>query len=154
MGLNVFTFSGNLGNDCRKGNAGGTAVVNFSVPCKSGYGQNEQTVWVECALWGKRAEGKMPEYLLKGRKVTVSGELGTREHDGKTYITCRVSSLDLGSDGGSGDSGNHQPQTQRQPVSGTNAQQPNPQAQGGGDFDDDIPFAPIGKQYRSLLNCM
>ena len=45
-------------------------------------------------------------------------------------------------------------QPQRQPVSGTNAQQPNPQAQGGGDFDDGIPFAPIGKQYRSLLNCM
>ena len=126
MGLNVFTFSGNLGNDCRKGNVSGTAVVNFSVACKSGYGQNEQTVWVDCALWGKQAESKLPDYLLKGRKVTVSGELGTREHDGKTYITCRVNSLDLGSDGGSGD--NHQQQQQRPPVSSTNVQQPNPKA--------------------------
>lgn len=40
-------------------------------------------------------------------------------------------------------------------------QQPAPaqgsQNQGGGNpqnFDDDIPFAPVGKQYRALLNCM
>lgn len=52
-------------------------------------------------------------------------------------------------------------QQQRPPVSGTNAQQPNPQAQqqpqgslSAPDFDDDIPFAPLGKQYRSLLNAM
>lgn len=50
--MNVFTFTGNLGRDCRTGNAGGTSVCNFSVAVKSGYGQNEQTIWVDCALWG------------------------------------------------------------------------------------------------------
>lgn len=158
MSLNVFTFSGNLGRDCRKGNASGTAVVNFAVACKSGYGQNEQTIWIDCALWGKQAESKLPDYLLKGRKVTVSGELGTREHEGKTYLTCRVNSIDLGADGAntSGQQGQQPQQPAPQQSYGTNVQQPNPQQSGqsGNDFDDDIPFAPIGKQYRSLLNCM
>lgn len=135
--MNVFTFSGNLGRDCRVGNAGGTAVVNFAVACKSGYGDNEQTLWIDCALWGKQAESKLPNYLLKGKKVMVSGELGTREHDGKTYLTCRVNSIDL-----AGEAGGQQPQ-RAAPQSGVNAQQPNPQAQPSAntnDFDDDIPF--------------
>lgn len=136
--MNVFTFSGNLGRDCRVGNAGGTAVVNFAVACKSGYGDNEQTLWVDCALWGKQAESKLPNYLLKGKKVMVSGELGTREHEGKTYLTCRVSSIDL-----AGDAGGQQPQQQSAPQSGVNAHLPNPQAQPNAntnDFDDNIPF--------------
>ena len=93
--MNVFSGTGNLGKDCRLGNAGGTAVCNFALAVKSGYGDKEQTVWLDCALWGKRAEGKLPEYLTKGAQVAVSGELGTREHEGKTYLTLRVSDLTL-----------------------------------------------------------
>ncbi len=158
MALNVFTFSGNLGRDCKVNNVGGTAVCNFAVAAKSGYGDKEQTMWVDCALWGKQAESRLTDYLLKGKKVTVSGELGTREHEGKTYLTCRVNSIDLNGDSGSGSAGGYQaqPQQSQQAVRGTNVQQPNPQGQQGqgGDFDDDIPFAPVAKQYRSLLNCM
>lgn len=93
--MNVWTISGNIGNDCRKGNAGGTAVVNFSVAVKSGFGDKAQTVWVDCSIWGRQAEGKLPDYLVKGQQVVVSGELGTREHESKTYITLRVNSIDL-----------------------------------------------------------
>lgn len=92
--MNVFTFSGFLGGDCRKG-TGQTAVINFSVGVKSGYGEKEQTVWVDVALWGKQAEGKLSDYLNKGQQVEVSGELGTREHNGKTYITCRANGVGL-----------------------------------------------------------
>lgn len=95
MSLNKFCFTGNLGSDCRRGTAGGTAVCNFSVAVKSGFGNNEQTIWVDVALWGRQAEGKLPDYLLKGQQVAVSGELGTREYDGKTYITCRADSVSL-----------------------------------------------------------
>lgn len=136
--MNVFTFSGNLGNDCRLGNAGGTPVCNFSVAVKAGFGQNEQSIWIDCALWGKRAEGGLPGYLLKGQKVMVSGELGTREHEGKTYLTCRVNEIDLaggkneggqaGQGAGQGGQGMGQQQggyaPQQQPM---NQQQPNPQ---------------------------
>ena len=93
--MNVFTFTGNLGKDCRSGNQGGTAVCNFTVAVKSGYGDKEQTLWLDCALWGKQAESKLPQYLTKGAQVAISGELSTREHEGKTYLTCRVSSISL-----------------------------------------------------------
>ena len=60
-----------------------------------GYGDNEQTIWVDCSLWGKRAESKLIEFLKKGTLVGVTGELGTREYEGKTYITCRVAEITL-----------------------------------------------------------
>ena len=120
--MNVFTATGNLGKDCRTGNAGGTAVCNFPLAVKSGYGDNEQTLWLDCALWGKRAEGKLPDYLTKGAQVAVSGELGTREHEGKTYLTLRVADLDL--------IGGKREQNQR-----PNEHSPRD------DFDDDIPFS-------------
>lgn len=147
--MNVFTFSGNLGSDCRIGNAGGTPVCNFSVAVKAGFGQNEQSIWIDCSLWGKRAEGGLPNYLLKGQKVMVSGELGTREHEGKTYLTCRVNEIDLaggknegghGAQGGGQQQGYQASQQPQQPQQnyGTSVQQPNPHAQQQG--DSDIPF--------------
>jgi single-strand DNA-binding protein len=127
--MNIFSFTGNLGSDCRTGNASGTAVVNFTVAVKSGWGDKAQTLWIDCALWGKQAESRLPEFLLKGQQVAVSGELGSREHEGKTYLTCRVSSVDLV--GGKSDAA---PATQQAA--------PKPQAAPApvDDFDDDIPF--------------
>lgn len=127
--MNVFSFTGNLGRDCRTGSASGTAVVNFAVAVKSGWGDNAQTIWIDCALWGKQAESRLPEYLLKGQQVAVSGELGTREHEGKTYLTLRASSVDL--IGGKSDEA-PAPAPQHQ----TSATAPAAQD----DFDDDIPF--------------
>lgn len=147
--MNVLTFTGNLGNDCRVGQAGTTAVCNFSVAMKSGIGDRAQTIWVDCALWGKQAEGALPQYLLKGQSVAVSGELGTREHEGKTYITLRCNSVSL--IGSKQDSAPHvsqpAPQPKPQPQSfGGNGQggfaQPSYQAptSPANNFDDDIPF--------------
>ena len=126
--MNVCSFTGNLGRDCRVGNAGSTAVCNFAVAVKSGFGDKEQTLWLDCALWGKPAEGALPQYLVKGAQVAVSGELGTREHEGKTYLTLRVGSISLV--GGKRDDA---------PAKAA------PQVQPGGNhsfanFDDDIPF--------------
>ena len=130
--MNTFSFTGNLGGDCRTGNAGGTAVCNFSVAVKSGYGDKAQTHWVDCAVWGKQAESRLPEYLLKGQQVAISGELGTREHEGKTYLTCRVVSIDL--IGKRDDSGQPQ-QPQNRPAQQSQQARQNPPAS---DFDDDI----------------
>lgn len=126
--MNVFNFTGNLGRDCRTGNVSGTAVVNFTVATKSGYGDKAQTLWIDCALWGKQAESRLPEYLVKGQQVAVSGELGTKEHEGKTYLTCRVSSVDLV--GGKSESA---------PAPATQAPAKAP-APAQDDFDSDIPF--------------
>lgn len=129
--MNVFTFTGNLGKDCRTGNQGGTAVCNFTVAVKSGFGEKEQTLWLDCALWGKQAESKLPQYLTKGAQVAVSGELGTKDHEGKTYLTCRVSSISLV--GGKRDDAPSAPSTAR----------PTPAQSRPADFDNfdaDLPF--------------
>ena len=129
--MNLFAATGNLGKDCRKG-TGATAVVNFSIGVKSGYGDKEQTLWVDCALWGKQAESKLADYLVKGQKVAVTGELGQREHEGKMYLTLRVATIDLC--GGKSEGGSQQAPAPR-PT-------PQPKSQPEPDFDDglDIPF--------------
>jgi single-strand DNA-binding protein len=124
--MNNCTFTGNLGKDARTSNVNGTPVANFSVAAKSGYGQNEQTIWLDCALWGKLAESGLIPYLTKGQQVCVSGELGTREHEGKTYLTLRLTGVDLM--GGKGRTEDHQP----------SANGGNPSDDGFG--DQDVPF--------------
>jgi single-strand DNA-binding protein len=141
--MNVFTFTGNLGRECRTAN-NGTAVCNFAVAVKSGFGDNATTLWIDCALWGKQAESKLVNYLVKGQQVAVSGELGMREHEGKSYLTCRVSGISLvggQSQGGQNNAPQAQPQ-QRQsaPHQQQRQQQPAPMAEPDFDFDDDIPF--------------
>jgi single-strand DNA-binding protein len=157
--MNVFTFTGNLGKECRTAN-NGTAVCNFAVAVKSGFGDNATTLWVDCALWGKQAESKLVNYLVKGQQVAISGELGMREHDGKSYLTCRVSSISLigGTNAAAKPAQAQQPAQQQ----GQGYQQPAQQGQGyqqrqtapqqrqqqnqaamaepDFDFDDDIPF--------------
>lgn len=142
--MNVFSFTGNLGRDCRVG-TGQTPVVGFGVGVKSGWGDKEQTIWIDCSLWGKQAESRLSEYLVKGTQVAVTGELGTREHEGKTYLTCRVNSIDL--IGGKRDE-QAAPQRQAAPQ-----QQPqrNQQAAPPDDFSDDIPFIDAYRGTRSLL---
>ena len=93
--MNVLSATGNLGKDCNTNNVNGTAVCNFAVAMKSGFGDRAQTIWLDCALWGKQAESKLVDYLVKGQQVAVSGEMGTREHEGKTYMTLRVNQISL-----------------------------------------------------------
>ena len=146
--MNVFTFTGNLGKECRTAN-NGTAVCNFAVAVKSGFGDNATTLWVDCALWGKQAESKLVNYLVKGQQVAISGELGMREHDGKSYLTCRVSSISLvgGKSENQGQQNQQQPAQQRQPKQqqqqNQGYQQPQqnqaPMSEPDFDFDDSIP---------------
>lgn len=92
--MNVLTFTGNLGQDCRTF-PGDKPFLSFGVGVKSGFGDKAQTIWIDCTLGGKQAESRLSDYLKKGQQVAVSGELGTREHNGKTYVTCRVREIDL-----------------------------------------------------------
>lgn len=140
--MNVMSFTGNLGRDVDVREVSGTSVANFAVAMKSGFGDKAQTIWVDCALWGKRAEGGLTQYLMKGQQVAVTGELGTREYqrnDGSNgfAVTCRVGDVTLiGGKPGSQPAAPQQPaQPQQQP-----APAPQPPASSGGSMDDDIPF--------------
>jgi single-strand DNA-binding protein len=70
----------------------GDAVLGFSVARTDR--RTDKTTYVDCSLWGKRADALSP-YVTKGTKVYVEGELGTREYEGRTYITCNVSEIEL-----------------------------------------------------------
>ena len=159
MALNVFTASGNIGKDCEsRVTPAGKTIAQFSLPVKSGYGENEKTSWVTCKLFGVKAE-KLPQYLTKGAKVTVSGEfvLEQWEKDGvKHSMPCViVNALDFGGSkseqGGGQQGGWGQPQQAQQATQQAAPQRQQatqnaatPQQQGYAnppiDYQDDIPF--------------
>ena len=98
--MNIFTFTGNLGKDAEvRHTAGGTAVCSFSVAVTSGYGDKKHTSWIDCALFGKRAEGGLVPFLKKGTKVGISGELTVNKWEkgekSGTSVNVNVSTLDL-----------------------------------------------------------
>lgn len=126
--MNVLTIVGNLGGDCRTNSVGGSDVCNFSVAMTSGYGDKKQTHWVDCAYWG--AGGKaVAQYLTKGQRVAVSGELSMKPAQDKypAGFSLRVNSLTLcgGKDSSSG--ATNAPVSQSAPASAIVE-------------DDDIPF--------------
>ena len=135
--MNVFTVTGNIGKDCEVKSFGGSSVCNFTVAAKSGFGDKAQTIWLDCALWGKQAESGLVQYLTKGQQVAVSGELGSREHNGKTYLTLRINNISLvgGVGGNSEGAPAAAPAKPSQP-----AQQKPAQQEPNFEFDDDIPF--------------
>lgn len=131
--MNQFFGIGRLGRDAEtRYTADGTAVANFSLAIDVGFGGTKQTLWLDAAIFGKRAESALVGYLTKGKQVGVSGEIGTRQYekrDGSAgfSVTLRVDKLDLL--GGGAD--------QQSPA----AQRPAPNnQQAPQSFDDDIPF--------------
>jgi len=126
--MNVLSLTGNLGRDAEVRQAGNSTVCSFSVAMKAGYGERAQTVWLDCSIWGKQAEGQLPSYLKKGQQVALSGELSTREHEGKTYLQLRVNTIDLI---GKRDDASAQPSATAPQIA------PAPMDDS---FDDDIPF--------------
>jgi len=148
--MNIFTFTGNLGKDCEIGQTkNGGAVCKFSVAVKSGFGDNQKTNWVNCRIYGKRAETALPNYLLKGTQVAISGELELAEWESNgtmnKALMLAVKEIDL--IGGKSDQ-QAAPQQQQAPQQQYQQQQPQqyqqqaPQQapQGMDNYDDDIPF--------------
>ncbi|MBG5892538.1 single-stranded DNA-binding protein [Providencia rettgeri] len=145
MAINTITASGNLGKDCeRRWTPNGKAVASFSLPVKQGYGEHEKVSWVICKMFGTKAE-KLPEYLTKGTKVTVTGEFVMEEWtsqngEKKSAPVIIINQLDFGGSGNQAGSQRAQQPTQ-QPQQSQQQQQTAPQnIEPPLDFDDDIPF--------------
>ncbi len=122
------TVAGKLGKDAEIRAAGKDNVTSFSVASDSKYGKEKTTIWIDCSIFGKRGEALAP-YLKKGNPVTVVGELTQREHNGKTYLGCRVDHIELQGKSGSSESSG-----------GSSRQSPAPSTDLSTEDDSDIPF--------------
>ena len=92
--MNSLTVVGKVGKDAVLRQAGDKPVLSFSVASDAGWGDRKKTSWIDCSLFGKRAES-LAEHIRKGDKIAVIGEMSTREHDGKTYVTLDVKEVEL-----------------------------------------------------------
>jgi len=98
---NVFSYTGRVSRDAEvRYLPSGQAVLNVNTAHDVGYGDKKATMWVDVALFGKRAEGQLVTYLKKGQAVFISGELSQstyRANDGtdKTKMVLTATIIDL-----------------------------------------------------------
>ena len=111
--MNLLCVSGNLGKDAVVRKAGDQSVAG---------------------------ESGLVQYLKKGQFVVLSGELGTREHEGKTYLTLRVANVTLGGKSESAPVQQQAPQQPQQPMYNQAQQQAQHPSQQPQYFDEQPPF--------------
>lgn len=94
--MKAIVACGNIAKDSqiKEGGVDKTRFITFSVAVNDGYGQNKTTMFFDCTMYGKRGLA-VADYLKKGTKVAVSGDLTMREYNGKTYLGIRVNDLTL-----------------------------------------------------------
>lgn len=135
--MNQFNGIGRIGRDAvTRHTTNGKPVTGWSMAIETGFGDNKQTTWLDCSLWGDRGE-KVAGYIVKGDRIGVCGEIGTREHDGKTYVTLNVREVTLLT--AKQDSPQRQESRKRE----------EPRKATGGSTagdDDPIPFSPLSKR--------
>jgi len=89
----ITTIVGNVGKDAvYKEGQSGKGFVSFSFGASVGWGEKKETLWFDVTKWNARP--KLAEIVLKGTKITVVGELSTREHNGKTYLQINAQTVD------------------------------------------------------------
>lgn len=98
------TITGNLGRDAEiKTTQSGDTICEFSVASsRRAKGGKDETTWVKCSLWGKRGQA-LSQYLTKGARVAVVGELSVREYakkDGTKGVSIEVRASDIDLMGG------------------------------------------------------
>ena len=132
--MKQITIAGGLTRDAVLRRTGsGDPILGFSVGVSEG--RDKPSTYFDCSLFGKRGEA-LEQYLRKGTKVTVCGDLSTREHEGKTYLQVRADQVTLQ---GGGKRDDDTPGDYMPPSGGYK-----PPTGGAGGFDDadEIPFAP------------
>ena len=102
-GINKVILVGNLGQDPEiKYTAGGAAVTTLSIATSDSWKdkdsgmEQERTEWHRVVLWRRLAE-IAGEYLKKGSKVYIEGQLQTRkwEKEGQTRYTTEIIARDM-----------------------------------------------------------
>ena len=166
-GINKVILVGNLGNDPEKrALPNGNAVTNISVATSESWKDREsgqttdRTEWHRVVFFNRLAE-VAAQYLTKGSKVYIEGQLRTRQwdKDGQKHCSTEIIAREMqmldsrgenmgGANMGGGNAGGGYDQSNSAPSSSAG----NPGANAGGssaptydappaeDFNDDIPF--------------
>lgn len=149
--MNVLCFSGNVGKDgVLRYLPNGDAILNFSVALSSGYGDKKITTWMNCSLFGKRAESVAP-YITKGQSVAVNGEFQSRPYmtkEGVEKLSIEVRVADVTLMGGKPEGQELQDAPQRAAPAAKPAQDQSSAPRTFDNFDEDIPFA---NPYRKMI---
>ncbi|HHR5887173.1 TPA: single-stranded DNA-binding protein [Providencia alcalifaciens] len=156
-GVNKVILIGHLGQDPEiRYMPNGGAVANLTLATSESWRDKqsgemrEKTEWHRVIIFGKLA-AVAGEYLKKGSQVYIEGSLQTRKWQDQSgqdrYTTEVVVNIGgtmqmLGGNGSSNQAGSQQPA--RQPHQ---SQQQAPQNEPPMNWDDEIPFAPIGLPY-------
>lgn len=93
--MNSINIIGRVGKDAATKTVGNNRLAtSWSVAVNVGWGDNKETLWFDCTMWGERGE-KVGGHIAKGDQIGVTGSLSTREHDGKTYLKIDVQDVTL-----------------------------------------------------------
>ena len=121
-------ISGNIGKTAEtRTTQGGDKVTSWTVAVEDRSSKEKVTYWFDCNWWGKRGES-VAQWLTKGSKVAVTGDLGKREYEGKTYFVIRVSDVTLMGGG------------QERREGGNDLQQGRNAGSAADDYGDEVPF--------------
>ncbi len=92
----TMTIAGNVGKDAVLRNTqGGDPVLGFSIAVDNGKDKNgnkRDSTWVQCSIWGKRADS-LSSHIVKGTKLVVSGRPNVDVYEGKGRLTLSVQDL-------------------------------------------------------------
>lgn len=92
--MNSFSGVGRVGRDAELREAGSSQLASWALAVDTGYGNNKQTMWLDCSLFGARGE-KVVEHIKKGGRMWVCGELSQRENSGKTYLKLNIQQFEF-----------------------------------------------------------
>jgi single-strand DNA-binding protein len=91
--FNQCSFIGNLAADPEsRTTQSSKQVASFTLCCDSGWGEGKRTEYVRCVAWDKLA-GVVVQYLRKGSKCFLQGEMQTRkwqDKDGNDRYTTEI----------------------------------------------------------------
>jgi single-strand DNA-binding protein len=137
--MQVITITGRVGGNAETRQAGNTSVTNFNCAVDQGWGDKKQTNWFRVAIWGERG-GKLQQYINKGDKVAVTGELEIGEYNGKPQYEIRANDVDCFMSG-----------KQAVGSQGAPMERQRPQPAAFDDLDDDVPFASCDPALEHLV---
>jgi single-strand DNA-binding protein len=130
--MQAIVITGNVGRDPEIRQAGSDNVCWFTVGVQQGYGERKTTNWYRCNVWGKRGD-TVAQYVRKGSKVTVIGELSIGEYQGKPQYDIRVNDLDWSKVSDAAEC----PAARAEATASARSAAPNPF---DADLDDEIPY--------------